>query len=65
MRVVKASGAKYLAPKFNFFSLLVLSKTDENKNLIKNDIILIFKSLLEECTLKQSLSFKPNHNCLD
>ena len=48
MTVVSALGVKGFAPKCNFFSLSVLSKTVENENFIKNCIILIIKSVLKE-----------------
>ena len=66
MAAVTAFGTKSLALKFNFFlACQYCQKQLKTKILIKNGVILIFTSLLEEPTLKQSLSFKAKHNCLD
>ena len=66
MTAVTTFGTKSLAPKLNFFlASWYCQKQLKTKVLITNGVILIFKSLLEEHTLKQSLSFKANHNCLD
>ena len=56
-----------LVLKFDFFCLLVSSKTVEKKCLTKNDIILILKSVLKKSIVpkNKSSSFKEKHNCLD
>ena len=56
-----------LVLKFDFFCLLVSSKTVEKKCLTKNDIILILKSVLKKSIVpkNKSSSFKEKRNCLD
>ena len=63
-------GAESLAPKFNFFSLSVLSETFGKENFNKNGIILILKSILRRLVyilknkahlLKQSIFVSTEH----